>query len=518
MHDPAGVSPEEKRPAALSWWALALVLAAIGLTVLWPGDVPWQTDEPRLLAQAWHGNHEHILIPAGQYGNFGVPYGPLPIWIYQGLLLLTHDPIALVFWRSLLCAGATGFALLWLGRTLRLPQWFAAAILVTPYITAFHRILWDASFDLPLGAFAIAALADFCVTHRRWPLRVCLACTALLPIIHPQALPLAGAIVLYLLWKKRAALWQDRKALGIVGAVLLAFHAAYIPRAIGAIFWRFSHGAPAVYPGQGSRLISALAPFLGGHLLDGTAYAENVVTPLKKIFPWVHEAEWLSHAIYLLLWLGIGLCVWRTWTLLRRKTNATEWSPRDEISVVLAVCVILQVLLFAALRIPPGAQYFFGVFAAQACLAWLAVDLPRWRLVGLALGVAFGLGSFYLNQSTAYTSHVAYYNSSDWLSLKECVEVTHSLNQFSNPTAETDSTFLHRSPQTLRTLRLLIPPSADKPQKKSVGLVIWQVRWNSDGVGLNVTERREGYHLPPGFQTIEVTPLPKDWVPDPSTW
>jgi len=40
------------------------------------------------------------LARGGLWGNFGIRYGPLPTWIYQALLLLSHDPVTLVAIRA----------------------------------------------------------------------------------------------------------------------------------------------------------------------------------------------------------------------------------------------------------------------------------------------------------------------------------------------------------------------------------------------------------------------------------
>jgi hypothetical protein len=115
------------------------------------GDVSFLIDEPRLLAMAWHANHDGVLATTGLAGNFGVRYGPLAVQVYQALLLITHDPYALVILRGLLCGGVTAFGLLWLARTLKFPAWFAVAVLVAPLIVTYQRVLWDASFALPVA-------------------------------------------------------------------------------------------------------------------------------------------------------------------------------------------------------------------------------------------------------------------------------------------------------------------------------------------------------------------------------
>jgi hypothetical protein len=167
FHQPADASmtdhpqthPEADPPASpagarrASWTAAVVVtlLAAVVPAVLWAGDVSWIQDEPRLLAKAFHANARGALESHGLNGNFGVPYGPLPTHIYQLLLLITHDPVTLAGMRAGACAGVTALGLLWLARALRLNPWFATAVVLAPYVWNFQRILWDASFAVPIG-------------------------------------------------------------------------------------------------------------------------------------------------------------------------------------------------------------------------------------------------------------------------------------------------------------------------------------------------------------------------------
>ena len=82
-----------------------LVLAALVPVVMWPGDVSWLIDEPRLIANAFYFNQDHMPAHTGLFGNFGVPYGPVPTQTYQVLLWFTHDPETLVVLRGLLSPG-----------------------------------------------------------------------------------------------------------------------------------------------------------------------------------------------------------------------------------------------------------------------------------------------------------------------------------------------------------------------------------------------------------------------------
>src|SRR5512133_2897396 len=93
--------------------ALAVALAALPALVL-PGDAPFINDEAFLVLAALRANAAHRLAELGLVGTKGLPYGPIPTWIYQALLALTHGPVALVVLHAALLAAGTAIALLWL--------------------------------------------------------------------------------------------------------------------------------------------------------------------------------------------------------------------------------------------------------------------------------------------------------------------------------------------------------------------------------------------------------------------
>lgn len=471
---------------------------------LWPGDVSWLMDEPRLIANAWHANHDGQLAVGGLYGNFGIRYGPLPTQIYQLLLLITHDPRILVVLHVLLCAGITGFALLWLARSLSLPGWFVAGVLISPYVAAYQRVLWDASYAMPVGALALASFADFLRTQRAWSLRMCVVTSVLVPTIHPQSLPLAVPILGWLAWQHRTALWRDRRALGIAGAIVLLFDGFYFVQFAGQLFARLSGSVQKGYPGGGSHLASALAPFLGGRLLCGGDYLEKLA-PL--IAPgWLHVgAQAGAMLFYPLAWLGIGTAASSAWRAVRKQQMMTA---RESIMLVVLVAVVLQALLFGAMRIPAAPQYYFGTFALQVLVALLGVSaLRQWR-IGTVLGGFYVVGSAILTFEATISIHQHGYERPNWPRLATSVNIVRQLNAFSDTSALTNVAVYQKAPQAIRTLRLLLPPAPGITPKMSGRLFITDT----------VTELPGGAEPPSGSQSIEITPLPKDWVPDPGTW
>jgi len=497
-------------------WLLAL--ATLVPVVLWPGDVSWLIDEPRLIANAYYFNRDHIPAHTGLFGNFGIPYGPVPTQIYQALLAITHNPLALVVLRGLLCAGLTGAALLWMARTLGLRAWFAAAILIAPNIVAFHRILWDASFTIPIGALCLAAFADFLQTKRARSLRVCAVCVILLPINHPQALPLAVPVGAYLLWRHRADFRADKAAMWRTGAVLFILHFLYLGAVAGVIWWKLTQGAVSLqYPVKNPRLLSALTPFLGGNLLTGFDYARGVARPDGP--EWlVQGAMWLTRLIYPVIWIGIAAAATRVGPVLRALRSRAEAGTRDIFQAVLIAGLGLQFLLFTALRIPPGPQYFFGTFALHAALAFFGIEALGKVRLAVPVGALFGMAGAFITLGGISTVHRHGYEAPGWPTMSNCLGAVRQLDRYADQVVLTDINLFLRYPQPIRVLRLLVPPEPG-PKPRHRRLLLSYLRKDGVQTGeLAVTELARDEPRPPGAFLMDVTPLPDGWVPDSSTW
>jgi hypothetical protein len=511
------MAQETFRPHSRDFLSPGLIVLALAGLALWPGDASWLLDEPRLIATAWHGNHDWHLAVGGLYGNFGIRYGPLPTQVYQALLLFTHNPFALVVLRALLCGSVTGFSLLWLARNLELPGWLAAAILVSPCVAAYQRVLWDASFAMPMGTLALASFADFVRTGRAWPLRVCLLAAVLVPTIHPQALPLAVPILGWLAWKHHAELRRDVRALLVCGGLVLLFNGFYFAQFAGQLFARLGGSMHKGYPGGGTHLASMLAPLLGGHLLSGADYLENLARP--SLPEWLHAgAQVCALLVYPLEWLGIGVAAHAVWRAVRR---GGPFSPtaREAFLFVLLTGLGLQAMLFGAMRIPAAPQYFFGTFALHAVAAMCGAGaLRKWGPAGM-VGALYAAGAVLLTVEATMSIHLHGYEFPLWPTLSSSVRVARDLNRFSDPSALNEVAVYQRAPQALRTLRLLLPPAPGTVPERSGRLLVKNTLWKTGKPGETTLVEVAPNALPAeGRATIDITALPKDWVPDPSTW
>jgi hypothetical protein len=230
-----------------------------------------------------------------------------------------------------------------------------------------------------------------------------------------------------------------------------------------------------------------------------------------------------SLIVYPLIWLGIVVAGVR---LVQRWRGADDGEPDDPadptlratrrtISGILLAGLVIQVLLYGALRMPALPQYFFGTLPIHVLFAWIAVDfLHRFRLGWPAVAV-YGLSVAYITiASTIYIHRVGYYRHTYRPSLRSQVEVARALNRYSDSSVMTDVVLFQSHPQAIRALRLLMPPDPAKPQAASRRLLIRHTTGPSGtDSGIELVEAPPGVELDPSFQALDVTPLPPEWQP-----
>jgi hypothetical protein len=506
--------------ARTTGWNVASVfvlLAAVIPAVLWPGDNLWTNDEPRLIANAWHSNAAWHPAWGGLWGNFGIRYGPLPTHIYQLLLCITHHPLVLAALRGGFCAAVTAGSLLWIARSAGLSQWFAGAVLVAPPVLQFQRLMWDASFTIPLGTFALAALAAYVRGGTARCLVTAITSTAFLATIHPQALPLSVAICGLLLRSHRPGLRRHRKPLGIALAVFLALNAVFFGKFVYEVAQRLGGAVVSGYPSGKAPHVAILAPFLGGRLL---AAPQDAYVP-GSADAWMQA---LTTIIYPLCWAGIALATWRSWRAWVRWKNramqipgdgslpVTAGTVRESLALVSFATVVMQGLLFAVMRVPSGAQYFFGTFAAHVCLAWLAVNALPWAWLRGAITATYGLAGAWLSFHGMWIVH------RDGCPVEpvqpmlgQQFTLAQTLSRYDAPAVFSAVPHLQNYSQGVRALLLLLPNS---PEKKGARILVTQRTDEGARRGeFSVRELNVAEVVPDSAKPIVVTPLPEGWYP-----
>jgi hypothetical protein len=341
------------RAAAISLSAACLV------PLVWPGDAPFINDEPLLIAGAMKANAAHTLAPMGLMGTFGFSYGPLPIWVYQPLVAITHNLVLVAALHTLVMVTATAGALWWLSRTLGLWVWFAPVPLLSPYFWFYSRALWDNPLLIPLGALAIAAYCAHLSSGSVAGLRVSLGALVAVLLVHLMGLALVIPVATHMLVTRWRALWADR--FGVVAVAILSM--AAWP------YWRYLLSAHSPAQAAAARADGFFFPLDGARLLSAR-HLEYFFGPAPVGVPVIQAAAAASAIAYVLVWSGIGVAAWRIVCAIR----AGQWSARDHVSILVLGMLACQSLIDGFSGRFQHPHYQNATWIATVLLAWMAVD------------------------------------------------------------------------------------------------------------------------------------------------
>jgi hypothetical protein len=264
-------------------------------------------------------------------------------------------------------------------------------------------------------------------------------------------------------------------------------------------------------------------PLLGGEMLAGyrfTTYDSRLQGPPAL----VNGAKYASLIVYPLVWLGIAVAVVRlVWR--RRRANGSDDAEPDDPALadarravygIALAGLVLQVLLYGVMRMPVAPQYFFGTFPIHVLFAWVGVDfLGRFRL-GWPAVLTYGASVAYITlASTAYVHKVGYARNTYRPSLANQIEVARALNQYTDPTVWTDVVLFQSHPQSIRALRLLIPPEPGDARLDGRWLLVRHKSGpGGDDSAIEVAEIARGTELDASFRPLEISPLPPEWQPE----
>jgi hypothetical protein len=358
--DASSNRPVAPRDRERSWVAVAALVAVCLVPLLWPGDAPFINDEPLLIAAAANANDAGQLAATGLLGTFGFTYGPVPTWMYQALLALSHDLVVVAALHAAIVVGATAIALWWLSRALGLWASFAPVPLLSPYFWFYARVLWDNPLLIPLGGLALAGYAAHLQSGSRPGLRVSVAAMLLMPLVHLMAaafvIPLAAHMVVFR--------WRSLRAQRASLATIVA--------GIGIMAWPYLRFLAASHtPGAGSTggIDGYVFPLLGGRILSAREL-RYFYGPGPLVGPVMHTADTISSLAYALVWGGLVVAVGAVVVAMRTR----RWTARAHVAGIAVAALACQVVLDGVTGKFEHPQYYNGTWIVFALLAWLAVD------------------------------------------------------------------------------------------------------------------------------------------------
>ncbi len=431
---------------------VAVLLLLCVVPALLPGDAQWINDEARLLEGALDANAAGHPAARGLLGNQGVVYGPFPTWLYQAYLALSHDVVTLVALRALLVTAVTAAGLLWLSRALSLWPGFIVAILLSPHLWFYARVVWDNSFNIPLSAVALAAFASYLQgPSRRAAAALSFSLVAML-LTHLMSLALVVpcAVVLVALrgraaWNHRAALVAGLLPLLVAGLPYWVYLASAHPTGL-----RAAASSGWLFPLDGPRILSAVA--LENHFGAGWLAAGPVV----------RVARTLTLVAYPLCAIGAAIAAL---TVARDLRDRREISPRGGFALLLLAALSAQVALDGLTGRNHHTHYFNATWLVFGGLAWLTVDAIRPSALRLWTTVAHATSLGVVVAALAWSVHV--HGGSRVVygpTLSNLVEVAARLSRFDGTAVvRSDVPNLEEYPHSLALLRRLQPSPPGAP-------------------------------------------------------
>ncbi len=337
---------------------VACLLIAASAMFYRPGAVAFGADEAALIGRAINANAAGQIASAGLTGTMGLPYGPLPTQVYQLLMLILPDPIAVVSLRAAAFLLITGVALTSLARSIGVSRWLGPIVCSLPWVWMHARQPWDNSLLIPASAVMLGSYAAW-LGGRRWAVVPGIVAGGAMLSIHLMSLPMIAAVGIHAIVRMRKQLWRDTWLI-LVGTAIVAIMNWNYPAAL----------AEAMRMNQQTQSYAALAkPVETGR---STQVLQTLTWPISGVL--LRE----SFSIPPLVWAGPIVLV-LAWVRARGDVHIA----RTQMLVVATIAVLLAGLMMAVLRTPLFPHYQHATLIATAIVCGMAL-----RTAGLALQTA----------------------------------------------------------------------------------------------------------------------------------
>ena len=350
----------------LSWgWPISIIFIC-AISQIWPADAPWLNDEPLLISMAIDNNVAGRMGQHGLMGSRGAYYGPLPIWIYQVILLFSHNVVVVGKIHALLIAVPTALGLIEMLKRFRLPRAFILIVLLSPYLWMYCRVIGDNNLCIPLGILAFAAYASVERNHNAWSARLIAFILPAMLLVHLMSIVVVVPIFICLYWWHRSLIWKSRwSVFGILCVFVLLSKNYWFSLTQSDVFispdtttrWTWMSAM------TGGRIMSAagMGFFLGSgwHRLDTGVWGYVI-----------RAAHAVSSVAIPLSWFGFVLCARRTLEIICRRQQV---DVMDQMVVLAFLVFVLHFWLTVSMGVPGQPQYLAAAWGAYIVFVWLAV-------------------------------------------------------------------------------------------------------------------------------------------------
>jgi hypothetical protein len=356
----------------------AIILLATTLRIAWPTLTEFKFSEARLAALALNLTQRGDLPLVGVPSSAGFDHSPISVYLYAPAFLLTANPLPATIYGGLVGVAAV---LLCYKEARRWPQGSRAAASIAalllaagPWPVAFSRKIWQVTFIPVLTLACVSLLTSALVERRQRNLIWSLGVYALLIQVHPSAISLAPALVLWLVVFWREVRLTHVLAGGLLGAVSAGPFLLHQLRDGWPVLRALTSLPAAEWDLSAIRLAWEVITGRGIHALAGDASPQLAVVPE------------LSRSFNLLGWLLVSATAWLTWCAASHwRAEDTRQRAQARIDLVLVSWLVIPVLfnLRHSLELH---WHFFALVAPAACLV-IGRATSTWLLSARMLGV-----------------------------------------------------------------------------------------------------------------------------------
>lgn len=388
---------------------VGILLLATVLRVAWPTLTEFKFSEARLEALALELTREGRLPLLGVPSSAGFDHSPISVYLYVPAFLFTTDPIPATIYGGLVGVAAV-FLCWWLSRRWpgggrRAALTAAALFAVSPWSVAFSRKIWQVTF-VPLFTLAFVGLIISALVEgsdanqpkaKTWNLAWAMVVYALLVQIHPSAVSVALALILWLILFWRRVRLTPLLVGGALGAVTAIPFLVYQAQNEWPAFQALTSLPGSVWDLCAIRLGWEAITGRGIHALAGDAY------PILRIVP---QLGWFFNLVG---WLAAGGSLWLAWRA------AVNWRKADadkrqaaRVNLILLTWLLIP-LLFNLRHSMELHLHFFAIIAPAAYLIigravvdiFNTVSAANTRARALRIAGALGLSLLMVGQVIA---------------------------------------------------------------------------------------------------------------------
>jgi hypothetical protein len=276
----------------------SVIILLIMLRFIFPGDVSFIQDEANFLKIALKANQAGEWFTLGFEGARGIKYGPVSIYYFRVLILLTENVLYISLLNTIFITTLT---ILTLSKVAKFSTYKIENLLLvaftSPYLWFYSRMIWDNSLNIALIGLALSFYLEFYKSNRLKPLAFSLFLMNLSIQIHLMSICILIPVIFHMILRKREILYQSKKTLFflfILNSAILSPYLSYlIPQYLNVVYKSTARPFKSFYlPMLGSRIFST---FDFSYFLGKKWQLTFPIESLRYIVVAINSITWLAY-------------------------------------------------------------------------------------------------------------------------------------------------------------------------------------------------------------------------------